>query len=98
MQGMAKWPKSPFAAKVSRQESHVHRRLSSMASFLPVLILFFLTGGAMFGSWVFIPKGPQQVLIRTSLLLTFTCCYLMWAITYMAQLHPLVVPLRNANH
>lgn len=80
---------------------------SSMASFLPVLILFFITGGAMSGSWVFTPKGPQQVyaksfvhsyalthfcnsLIRTSLLLTFACCYIMWAITYMAQLHPLV--------
>lgn len=28
-------------------------------------------------------------LIRTSLMLTLTCCYLMWAIAYLAQLHPL---------
>lgn len=29
-------------------------------------------------------------LIRTSILLALTCCYLMWAITYLAQLHPLI--------
>ncbi|KAF8591059.1 hypothetical protein K439DRAFT_1327811 [Ramaria rubella] len=61
-----------------------------MASFLPVLFLFVLTMGAMVASWFLTPKGPQQTLVRTSLLLTFTCCYLMWAITYLAQLHPLI--------
>ena len=29
-------------------------------------------------------------LIRTSVALTLTCTYLMWAITYLAQLHPLI--------
>ncbi|KIJ52573.1 hypothetical protein M422DRAFT_84499, partial [Sphaerobolus stellatus SS14] len=61
-----------------------------MASFFPVLLMFVLTGGAMFAAWILTPKGPQQVLIRTSLLLTCTCCYLMWAIAYTAQLHPLI--------
>jgi hypothetical protein len=32
----------------------------------------------------------ENSLIRTSLMLSITCCYLMWAITYMAQLHPLM--------
>ena len=29
-------------------------------------------------------------LIRTSSLLALACCYLMWMVTYMAQLHPLI--------
>ncbi|KAF8339591.1 ATPase, V0 complex, subunit E1/e2 [Cantharellus anzutake] len=45
--------------------------------------------------WAFAPKGPQQTLIRSSILLALTCCYLMWAITYLAQLHPLIQPKRN---
>jgi V-type H+-transporting ATPase subunit e len=29
-------------------------------------------------------------LIRSSVLLTLTCCYLMWMVTYLAQVHPLI--------
>jgi hypothetical protein len=29
-------------------------------------------------------------LIRTSVILTMICCYLMWSIIYLAQLHPLI--------
>jgi V-type H+-transporting ATPase subunit e len=32
----------------------------------------------------------SRSLLRTSVLLTLACCYLMWAITYLAQLHPLI--------
>ncbi|KAF8606543.1 V-type proton ATPase subunit E [Ceratobasidium sp. AG-I] len=46
-------------------------------------------------SWFVTPKGETQTLIRTSVLLTVTCCYLMWAITYMAQMHPLISPRRT---
>ncbi|CEH15609.1 related to vacuolar atp synthase subunit h [Ceraceosorus bombacis] len=46
------------------------------------------------GSWLVTPKGPNQVLIRTSAILTLTCCYLMWTIVYLAQLHPLISPKR----
>ena len=32
---------------------------------------------------------------RSSLILAFASCYLMWFITFMAQLHPLIEPRRN---
>lgn len=28
-------------------------------------------------------------LVRTSLMLTLMCCYLMWGVTYLAQVYPL---------
>ncbi|PWN90057.1 hypothetical protein FA10DRAFT_285770 [Acaromyces ingoldii] len=47
------------------------------------------------GTWFATPKGPNQVLIRSSTLLTLTCCYVMWAIVYLAQLHPMIKPTRS---
>ncbi|ETW83130.1 vacuolar H+-ATPase V0 sector, subunit M9.7 [Heterobasidion irregulare TC 32-1] len=61
-----------------------------MASSLPVLFVLVVVAGLMAASWAFTPKGPQQTLIRTSLMLTLACCYLMWMVTYLAQLHPLI--------
>lgn len=46
-------------------------------------------------AWVFSPKGENQVLWRSSLILAFVSCYLMWAITFLAQLHPLIEPRRS---
>ncbi|KAI0267750.1 ATPase, V0 complex, subunit E1/e2 [Gloeopeniophorella convolvens] len=66
-----------------------------MASVFPVVIVLVIVAGLMATSWVFTRKGPQQTLIRTSLMLTLACCYLMWAIAYLAQLHPLEVPRVN---
>jgi len=66
-----------------------------MASAFPVLLVLFVVFGLMAASWFSVRKGPQQTLIRTSLMLTFACCYLMWAIAYLAQLHPLEVPRTN---
>ncbi|EGE08188.1 hypothetical protein TEQG_08784 [Trichophyton equinum CBS 127.97] len=43
-------------------------------------------------AWVFSPKGESRPVWRSSLILGFTFCYLMWAVTFLAQLHPLFVP------
>ncbi|KIK62991.1 hypothetical protein GYMLUDRAFT_41291 [Collybiopsis luxurians FD-317 M1] len=65
-----------------------------MLSVLPILFVLVVVVGLMVCAALFIPKGPQQVLIRTSILLALAACYLMWMVTYMAQLHPLIVPTR----
>ncbi|KAI7899750.1 ATP synthase subunit H-domain-containing protein [Cokeromyces recurvatus] len=38
------------------------------------------------------PKGNEQTVIRTVIIMSLVCCYLMWTITYLAQLHPLIYP------
>ncbi|KAK3688483.1 ATP synthase subunit H-domain-containing protein [Podospora appendiculata] len=38
---------------------------------------------------------PKNSLWRSSLILSFVSCYLMWAITFLAQLHPLIEPRRS---
>jgi len=54
--------------------------------------------GGVFVSYVIVPKGQNQTTTRTCLILSLICCYLMWAITYLAQLHPLIVPRRPLYH
>ncbi|KIM40629.1 hypothetical protein M413DRAFT_46507, partial [Hebeloma cylindrosporum] len=61
-----------------------------MASIFPVLFVFVVTAALMTAAALFTPKGPQQVTIRTGLMLALASCYLMWMVTYMAQLHPLI--------
>jgi len=46
-------------------------------------------------AWFFAPKGENQTVWRSTLILTFASCYIMWAITFLAQWHPLIVPKRN---
>jgi len=46
-------------------------------------------------AWFFSPKGETQTIWRSSLILAFASCYIMWAITFLAQLNPLVAPRRD---
>ncbi|KJA14509.1 hypothetical protein HYPSUDRAFT_208634 [Hypholoma sublateritium FD-334 SS-4] len=69
-----------------------------MASTFPVLFMLVVTAALMTVAALFTPKGPQQVTIRTSLMLALAACYLMWMVTYMAQLHPLVSPVHSVKH
>ncbi|PAV16250.1 v-type proton atpase subunit e [Pyrrhoderma noxium] len=66
-----------------------------MASIFPVYAILVIVLGLIAASWLATPKGPHQTLIRTAISLTLTCCYLMWMVTYMVQLHPLLSPKRT---
>ncbi|SCV74750.1 BQ2448_7779 [Microbotryum intermedium] len=60
-----------------------------MGGWLIIWVGLILVGlGA--GGFISVPKGENQVVIRTSILLVIT-----WAITYLAQLNPLIRPRRS---
>ncbi|GAA6018934.1 hypothetical protein JCM11491_005684 [Sporobolomyces phaffii] len=63
--------------------------------FLTIIIMLAIALGVAAGGFVTVPKGENQVVIRTSIMLAVACCWLMWAITYLAQLHPLIKPIRS---
>ncbi|CCF60007.1 hypothetical protein KAFR_0I02280 [Kazachstania africana CBS 2517] len=44
--------------------------------------------------WTIAPKENQTVW-RSTVILSMAMMYLMWAITYLCQLHPLVFPRRS---
>ncbi|KAF8420719.1 putative vacuolar ATP synthase subunit E [Tirmania nivea] len=46
-------------------------------------------------AYIFAPKGENQTVWRSSIILALSAMYIMWALTILAQLHPLVVPRRN---
>ncbi|KAF8311965.1 hypothetical protein DL93DRAFT_2082615 [Clavulina sp. PMI_390] len=66
-----------------------------MPTATPVVVVFIAAVLLATVGWFLVPKGAQQVLFRTMVALTIACCYLMWAITYLAQLHPLIAPVRS---
>ncbi|POY75485.1 hypothetical protein BMF94_1387 [Rhodotorula taiwanensis] len=59
-----------------------------------IFLVLIVAVGIAAGGFYAVPKGENQVVIRTSILLAVSCCWLMWAITYLAQLHPLIKPHR----
>ncbi|KAJ5780283.1 hypothetical protein N7457_005443 [Penicillium paradoxum] len=46
-------------------------------------------------AWFLSPKGDNQTLFRSTLILSFISCYLMWAIVFLSQWHPLIAPKRS---
>ncbi|GAA6006741.1 H(+)-transporting V0 sector ATPase subunit e [Rhodotorula paludigena] len=60
-----------------------------------IFLVLLIAIGAAAGGFVSVPKGENQVTIRTSILLAVSCCWLMWAIAYLAQLHPIIKPTRS---
>ncbi|KAL4751666.1 ATPase, V0 complex, subunit E1/e2 [Aspergillus nidulans var. acristatus] len=65
-----------------------------MANGWSLIIGLIVVVAAAVAAWVFSPKGENQTLWRSTLILSIASCYLMWAITFMAQWHPLIAPKR----
>ncbi|ORY76261.1 ATP synthase subunit H-domain-containing protein [Leucosporidium creatinivorum] len=65
-----------------------------MSGYLIIYVFVVLAAVAAAG-FMAVRKGENQVVIRTSIILVISACYLMWAITYLAQLHPLIKPRRS---
>ncbi|KAF8071785.1 ATPase, V0 complex, subunit E1/e2 [Lyophyllum atratum] len=64
-----------------------------MASILPVLFVLVVVVAIMTCAALFTPKGPNAVVIRTSIMIGSAAFYLLWMVTYLAQLHPLIAPV-----
>ncbi|KAI8607317.1 ATP synthase subunit H-domain-containing protein [Chytriomyces sp. MP71] len=62
---------------------------------LTIFISFLVYAGIGAVGFSLVPRGEDQFVYRTAVALTFTSTWLMWAITYLAQLNPLVVPERT---
>merc|ERR1711939_108845 len=68
-------------------------RQDNMVNLTIPIVAIVMTGIAVVGSRA-VPKGENQTVIQTSITLTITCCTLMWAIVYLAQMHPMIEPTR----
>ncbi|CRK25322.1 hypothetical protein BN1723_003231 [Verticillium longisporum] len=66
-----------------------------MAQGYSIIIGFVVVAALSAIAWFLSPKGENQIIWRSSLILAFVSCYLMWAITFLAQLHPLIEPRRS---
>ncbi|KAI5308345.1 H(+)-transporting V0 sector ATPase subunit e [Ascosphaera atra] len=66
-----------------------------MANGWSVIVGLIVTIAANTAAWFFSPKGQDRAVWRSSLILGFSFCYFMWAITFLAQLNPLIEPRRG---
>ncbi|KXH33254.1 hypothetical protein CSIM01_03168 [Colletotrichum simmondsii] len=73
----------------------IQNRATKMAQGYSIFVGLVIVVAMGAGAWFLSPKGDTQIIWRSSLLLALACCYLMWAITFLAQLHPLIEPKRS---
>ncbi|CZT19295.1 probable VMA9 Subunit e of the Vo (membrane) sector of the vacuolar H+-ATPase, essential for vacuolar acidification [Ramularia collo-cygni] len=66
-----------------------------MANGWSLLISILVVVGVQLLAWFFSPKGENQTVWRSTVILSAAACWLMWAITFLAQWHPLIVPERS---
>ncbi|XP_045833598.1 V-type proton ATPase subunit e2-like [Trifolium pratense] len=67
--------------------------------FVVTSLIFLLIGIiASLSTRIFFNKGPSANLFHLTLVLTSTtCCWMMWAIVYLAQMNPLIVPILSGE-
>ncbi|KAL7601846.1 V-type proton ATPase subunit e1 [Lactuca sativa] len=66
----------------------------AMGFILTTLIFIAVGIIACFCTRVCCNKGPSANLFHLTLVITATiCCWMMWAIVYLAQMNPLIVPI-----
>ncbi|AHY79675.1 AQG_2a_G0005750.mRNA.1.CDS.1 [Saccharomyces cerevisiae] len=65
-----------------------------MSSFYTVVGVFIVVSAMSVLFWIMAPKNNQAVW-RSTVILTLAMMFLMWAITFLCQLHPLVAPRRS---
>ncbi|XP_020592429.1 V-type proton ATPase subunit e1 isoform X2 [Phalaenopsis equestris] len=63
--------------------------------FLVTSLIFLIAGVvASLSVRICLNRGPSTNLLHLTLILTATtCCWMMWAIVYVAQMKPLIVPI-----
>ncbi|KAF4556390.1 ATP synthase subunit H-like protein 2 [Elsinoe fawcettii] len=66
-----------------------------MANGWSVIIGFVFIAVFSVVSWFASPKGENQTVWRSSLILSAGFCYLMWLVVFLAQWHPLIKPERS---
>ncbi|KAF2684345.1 hypothetical protein K458DRAFT_302588, partial [Lentithecium fluviatile CBS 122367] len=64
---------------------------NSWAPFIGAIVVAIFCAAA----WFLSPKGETQTIWRSTLLLSAVAMYIMWAITFLAQLHPLISPIKQ---
>ncbi|CCG81539.1 Predicted protein [Taphrina deformans PYCC 5710] len=63
-----------------------------------ILVVFAILVGLSGACYILSPKGDNQTVWRMTSILTLVSMYLMWMLTYVAQLHPLVAPRIPNEH
>ncbi|RPB22989.1 putative vacuolar ATP synthase subunit E [Terfezia boudieri ATCC MYA-4762] len=66
-----------------------------MANSYTIFVGLILVAALCLVAYILAPKGENQTVWRSSIILALSAMYIMWALTILAQLHPLVAPRRN---
>ncbi|KAJ5273256.1 ATPase V0 complex subunit E1/e2 [Penicillium angulare] len=66
-----------------------------MANGWSLLVGLIIVVAASLAAYFFSPKGENLTVWRSTLILSLASCYVMWAIVFLSQLHPLIEPKKS---